>query len=118
LNYAAPVFQPFGVGIDPHWSVLASHNGPDLSWGVAPPRPEFPGAIYHLTSRGNGREKIFHPPPLKGHTPATSLKSKESLSLQAAMLTKKTYRVYIVFRRETVKEEDTEKLIDERWAAG
>ena len=24
-----------------------------------PLRPEFPGAIYHLTSRGNARQKVF-----------------------------------------------------------
>ena len=29
-------------------------------YGVARPlRPEFPGAVYHLTSRGNARQRIF-----------------------------------------------------------
>jgi hypothetical protein len=32
----------------------------NLSIMARPPRLEFPGALYHLTSRGNARKAIFH----------------------------------------------------------
>ena len=41
------VQQEYDVGLQDPWPALSR-----------PLRPEFPGAVYHLTSRGNARQKI------------------------------------------------------------